>query len=155
RKEKGFAMSTIKSITRRPDSPVRGEAAGREIEDELRFHVEMRARDNIEAGVSPGEAGADAMRRVGDFDHIPAGREEIKRERLAGIMKLAKGLTLIMLGCGLTLILAPTIGALHDVGKFLILIAVLLRLLIHLREAQPDLHRIMAAEPPLSVIHNI
>jgi hypothetical protein len=143
-------MTTIKSILR-----CSGEA-GREVSDELRYHIEMRTRDNIAAGMSPEDAEADAMRRFGDFNHIRATCEEIRRERLAGIMKLAKGLTWIMLGCGLTLKVAPTIGAMHNVGGFLIVIAVLWRALIHLREAQPDWRRVMASEEPaLSVIHPI
>jgi hypothetical protein len=80
--------------------------------------------------------------------------QEIRKERLAGAMKLIKGLIWVMLGCGLTLKLAASIDALQNVGEFLILIATLWRLLIHLREMQPDQHRIRAAEqPPLSITH--
>jgi hypothetical protein len=60
-------MTTIKSILRRLGAPARGKAAGREIEDELRFHIEMRARDNIAAGMSAEDAVADARRRFGDL----------------------------------------------------------------------------------------
>src|SRR2546428_14024388 len=121
-------MTIIKSILRRLRAPVRGEAAGREIEDELRFHIEMRARDNIGAGMPAEGAVADAMRRFGDFDQIQAVCEEIKKERLAGVMKLFKGLIWIMFGCGLMLKLAADVGGLRLVGHFLILIAVLWRL---------------------------
>ncbi|MBO0860498.1 MAG: hypothetical protein J2P21_18865 [Chloracidobacterium sp.] len=48
-------MTTIKSILRRLVAPVRSEAAGREIEDELLFHF-------------------------GDFDRIRAVCEEIRKE---------------------------------------------------------------------------
>jgi len=64
-------MTTIKSILRRLGAPVRGEATWRETEDELRFHIEMRARDNIETGMSPEDAVADAMRRFGDTEDTP------------------------------------------------------------------------------------
>lgn len=149
-------MTTIKSILRRLGAPVRGETAEREIEDELRFHIEMRTRDNIAVGMSPEEAAADAMRRFGDFDHIQAVCEEIKKERLGGVMKMAKGLIWITFGCGLALKLAANVDSLHNVGDFLILIAILWRLLIHLREIQPDQRRITTAEQPtLSVIHTI
>jgi hypothetical protein len=138
-------MTTIKSILRRLGAPVRSEAAGREIEDELLFHIEMRARDNGAAGMSPEDAVADAMRRFGDFDQIRAVCEEIRKERLAGIMKVIKGGAWVILGCGLMLKISSTIVALRDVGDFLILIALLWRLLIYLREMQPDRRRVIAA----------
>jgi hypothetical protein len=136
-------MTTIKSILRRLGVPVRSEAAGREIEDELLFHIEMRARDNSAAGMSPEDAVADAMRRFGDFDQIRTVCEEIRKERLAGIMKVIKGCAWVILGCGLILKMSSNIVGV--VGDFLILIALLWRLLIHLREMQPDRRRVIAA----------
>ena len=144
-------MTIIKSILRRS-----GEAVGREIEDELRFHIEMRTRDNIAAGMSSEDAVAEAMRRFGDFDQIRTTCEEIRKERMAGVMKLAKGLAWIMFGCGLTLKLAAQVDGVRLVGHFLTLIAILWRMLIHLREIRPGLRRVMASEQPaLSVIHSI
>jgi hypothetical protein len=149
-------MTTIKSILRRLGAPVRGEAAGREIEDELRFHIEMRARDNIATGMSPEDAVADAMRRFGDFDQVRAVCEEIKKEPLRGVMKMVKGLIWATFGCGLALKLAADLTGLRLVGHFLILIAILWRFLIYLRERQPDQRRITAVESPtLSVTHTI
>lgn len=146
-------MTTIKSILRRLGAPVRREAAEREIEDELRFHIEMRTCDNIAAGMSAEDAEADAMRRFGDFDRIRVACEEIKSERLEGVMKAVKGIAWIIFGCGLALKLAAPVAGLQDVGIFLILIAGLWRLLIYLREIRPDQRRITAAEQPtLSVI---
>lgn len=135
-------MTTIKSILRCLGATVRRKAAEREIEDELRFHIEMRTRDNIAAGMSAEDAAADAMRRFGDFDQIRAICGEIKKERLASMLKLMKGGACIMLGCGLTLQLTADIGSVRAVSIFLILIACLWLLLIHLREIRPDQHRI-------------
>jgi hypothetical protein len=149
-------MPAIKTILKRLGLPDRGEAIDREIEDELRFHIEMRTRDNIEAGMSPEEAAADAMRRFGDFGHIRTICEEIKKERLAGVMKVIKGIIWLMIGCGLTLKMTAGVQALRDVGDFLIVIALLWRVLIHLRQMRPDQQRIKAAEQPtLSIIHTI
>src|SRR4030095_16327148 len=124
--------------------------------NELRFHIELRTRDNIAAGMSPEDAAADALRRFGDFDHIRAICEEIRKERLAGIMKVIKGVIWTVIGCGLTLKLFAAIDQLRLVGEFLIVIAVLWRLLVYLREMRPDQHRIEAAEQPaLSIIHTL
>src|SRR5262245_26067493 len=106
-------MRTIKSILRRWGAPLRSESAGPEIEDELQFHIEMRARDNIAAGMSPEDAVADAMRRFGDFDQIRAVCEEIKKERLAVIMKVIKGGVWVILGCGLMLKMSSSIVGLR------------------------------------------
>jgi len=147
-------MTIIKSILRRLGATRQSQSAGREIDEELRFHVEMRARDNIADGLSPEDAVADAMRRFGDFDQIRDVCEEIRKERLAGSMKAIKGCAWVILGCGLTLKMSSNIVS--AVGDFLILIALLWRLLIHLRETQPDRRRVLAFEPPPpSVIHTI
>ncbi|MBO0861791.1 MAG: hypothetical protein J2P21_25545 [Chloracidobacterium sp.] len=151
-------MTIIKSILRRSDA-----AVGREIEDELRFHIEMRARDNVTAGMSSENAVAEAMRRFGDFDQIRSTCEEIRRERRAGFMNLAKGLAWIMFGCGLTLKLAARVDGLRIVGDYLSLIAILWRCLIFLREMRPNQQRIAissnsgsaSGQPALSVIHAI
>jgi hypothetical protein len=149
-------MTIKKSVLRRLGAPVRGGAAGREIEDELQFHIELRTRDNIAAGMAPEDAAADAMRRFGDFDQIRSVCEEIRKERSAGVMKLIKGSAWVILGCGLILKMSSRIFALQNVGDFLILIAVLWRLLIYLREMQSERPRGLGYEPPpLSVIHTI
>jgi len=148
-------MTTIRSVLERLGAPVRSEEADREIENELRFHIEMRTRDNLAAGMAPADALADAMRRFGDFDHIRAVCEEIRKERLTGVMKVVKGVTWVMIGCGITLKLTSKL-ALRDVGDFLILIAILWRVLIHLRQMRPDQQRIKAAEQPtLSILHSV
>ena len=149
-------MTTIKSVLRHLGAPVQGGTAGREVEEELRYHIEMRARDNIAAGMSPEDAAADAMRRFGDFDQIQSVCEEIRKERLAGVMKLTKASAWVILGCGLMMKMSSRIFALQNVADFLILIAVLWRLLIYLREMQTDRPRGLGYEPPpLSIIHTI
>ncbi len=145
-------MPVIKTILRRLGLPDRSEAVDREIEDELRFHIELRTRDNIEAGMSPEEAEADAMRRFGDFGHIRTICEEIRKEKVAGVMKVIKGIIWLMIGCGLTLKMAAAVQTLRDVGDFLIVIALLWRVLIHLRQMRPDQQRIKAVEQTTSSI---
>ncbi len=43
----------------------RKEQLDQEMDEEMRFHVEMRVRENIEAGMSPVEARYAALRRFG------------------------------------------------------------------------------------------
>jgi hypothetical protein len=49
-----------------------------DIDEELRFHMEKRADDNIAAGMSPAEAARDAQRRFGQVQSI---REECREAR--------------------------------------------------------------------------
>jgi len=136
-------MSIIKSILRALRH-LRSGAFEREIEEELRFHVEMRTRDNIAAGMSPEQAEQEALRRFGDFDHIRAECREISRESLKdGVpMKAMRGITWVMLGCGLTLILTSDVHTVRQVGQVLVSIAVLWWLLLYLRATRPDQRRI-------------
>ena len=46
---------------------VRGRRLSSELDDELNFHLEMRSRDNVKAGMSEAEAERDARLRFGNF----------------------------------------------------------------------------------------
>ena len=50
-----------------------------EVEAELRFHIAMRARANIEGGMNPDEAQRAARQSFGDFDGVKARCCEISR----------------------------------------------------------------------------
>lgn len=54
----------------RPLSLIRQQALETEIDDELRFHLEMRMQDNLTQGMSPAQALADAQQRFGNVAHI-------------------------------------------------------------------------------------
>src|SRR5882762_5404309 len=51
----------------------------RQVEAELRFHIEMRTRANIEGGMTPDEAQRAALQSFGDFDNVKAWCCEIRR----------------------------------------------------------------------------
>ncbi len=63
-------MSWIKATTRfirawrRPDETVR------EVEAELRFHIQMRTRANVEQGMRPDDAQRAALQSFGDFEGV-------------------------------------------------------------------------------------
>jgi putative ABC transport system permease protein len=65
---KSFRFSDI-----RPD-------ATKDVDDELAFHLEMRARELIEQGWSPNEARAEAAKSFGDVQEIRSG---LRQERAA------------------------------------------------------------------------
>jgi hypothetical protein len=51
----------------------------REVEAELRLHIEMRTRSNVEAGMQPDEAQSAAKKSFGDFDRVKNSCCEIRR----------------------------------------------------------------------------
>jgi hypothetical protein len=63
-----------------------------EVEAELRFHVQMRTRANIEEGMSPAEAQLAAKQSFGDFSRIKVSCCEIKRGFPFDLKSLRMGL---------------------------------------------------------------
>jgi hypothetical protein len=87
--------ATISSIRARPQ---RDEIA-REVETELRFHVEMRTRANIEAGMTPDEAQRAALQSFGDFDNVKFSCCEIRRSFPfnTGLLRMGLHITIAVL----------------------------------------------------------
>lgn len=72
-------MSWLKPTLRFLNAWRHPDEVARDVETELRFHVEMRARANIEEGMSPEAAQLAARESFGDFDRIKATCCEISR----------------------------------------------------------------------------
>ncbi len=56
---------------------------GHDIDEELTFHVDGRADDLVENGLTPDEARAEVIRRFGDVDRFREQCEELSRQRVA------------------------------------------------------------------------
>ena len=67
--------ATINSIRAR----LHRDEIAREVETELRFHIEMRTRANIEVGMTPDQAQRAALQSFGDFDNVKSSCCEIRR----------------------------------------------------------------------------
>ncbi len=109
-----------------------------EVEAELRFHIEMRARANIEGGMRPDEAQLAALQSFGDFDRVKVRCCEISRSVPFDSRPLRMGLNIVIAGlAGGAALWAVNIR--HDsfigVLRQLVAIAVLARLFVVVRRA--------------------
>jgi len=65
---------------------LRKEQVEAEMDAEMRFHLLMRTRENIERGMTPESAMLDARRRFGHLDHIKDAAREIKGGGMLGTL---------------------------------------------------------------------
>jgi hypothetical protein len=72
-------MSRIRATINSIRARLHHDEIAREVETELRFHIEMRTRANIEAGMIPDEAQRAALQSFGDFDNVKSSCCEIRR----------------------------------------------------------------------------
>jgi len=78
----------------------------RDVEAELRFHIEMRARANIERGMRPAEAQLAARQSFGDFDGVKTKCCEISRSLPVDstVLKMGMYITIAVLAGGAALV---------------------------------------------------
>ena len=118
---------------RRPEEMVR------EVETELRFHIEMRTRANVDQGMRPDDAQRAALQSFGDFERVRNNCCEIRRS-------LPFDSTLLRMGLHITIAVVAGLAALWAVNvphhnftgvvRQLIAIAVLTYLFIVVRRAR-------------------
>ena len=118
---------------RRPDEMVC------EVETELRFHIEMRTRANIEQGMRPDDAQRAALQSFGDFERVRNNCCEIRRSLPFDSTPLKMGLHItIAVLAGLAALWAVNVPhhSFTGVMRELIAIAVLTYLFFVVRRAR-------------------
>src|ERR1051326_1235820 len=71
----------LRGLYRRARALLRSEAIHREIEEEMRFHIEMRAEENERAGMSRDEARREAEMRFGRLTRLKEQGYEVRGGR--------------------------------------------------------------------------
>jgi putative ABC transport system permease protein len=74
-------MRLLRGLFRRMRGLVRAETIHREIDEEARFHIEMRIDENIRSGMSPEEARLDAEGRFGNLTRMKERGYEVRGGR--------------------------------------------------------------------------
>ena len=111
----------------------------REVETELRFHIQMRTRANIKAGMKQDDAQTAAVQSFGDFERVKNSCCEIRRSLPFDSMPLKMGLHItIAILAGLAALWAVNVPHHNFTGvmRQLIAIAVLAYLFIVVRRAR-------------------
>ena len=132
-------MFWIKATTRFIGARRRPDELVREVETELRIHIEMRTRANVERGMSPDDARRAALQSFGDFERVRDNCCEIRRSLPfdSTPLRMALQITIAVLA-GLAALWAVNVPHhnLTGVMRQLIAIAVLVYLFIVVRRAQ-------------------
>jgi hypothetical protein len=132
-------MFWIKATTRFIKARRRPNEMVREVESELRLHIEMRTRANVEQGMTPADAQRAALQSFGDFERVRNDCCEIQRSLPIDSMPLRMGLHItIAVLAGLAALWAVNVPHhnLTGVMRQLIAIAVLGYLFIVVRRAR-------------------
>jgi hypothetical protein len=98
-------MSWIKATVRFLHAWQHPDEIASEVEAELRFHIEMRTRANIESGMRATEAQLAAWQSFGDFDRVKTNCCEISRSLPidSTVLKMAMYITIAVLAGGAAL----------------------------------------------------
>jgi hypothetical protein len=132
-------MFWIKATTRLISARRRRDEMVREVEAELRFHIEMRRRANVEQGMGPDDAQRAALQSFGDFERVRNNCCEIRRSLPFDSTPLRMGLHItIAVLAGLAALWAVNVPHHNFTGvmRQLTAIAVLTYLFIVVRRAR-------------------
>ena len=125
--------SGIRSQFRRLDS----QRVEREIDEELRFHLELLTEALQQQDISLAEAKDAALKRFGDVEQIKDQCVEISRRNHPSIRALKSFLILVFLVGVLVRVFSTEYHVLH-VGDILIAVGILGRLLLYVRGLTPS-----------------
>ena len=114
-----------------------GRTITREVDEELRFHIEMLEREHVHRGMSAAEAKATAIKRFGDFDGIKGQCVEIAR-RSRPVRRALKAFLILLGITGLVVHIVSADYKVARIGDTLIMIAVSARLLLYVRGLSPS-----------------
>ena len=126
----------MRDLTRGMFNPIGSEAIEREVEEELRFHLELLTEDNLQHADTLEEARASAFRRFGNVEQVKDECVEISKRRRPFTRALKSFLILTFLA-GIFVRIFATELHVDRVGQMLIAVAVMGRLFLYVRGLKP------------------
>jgi len=108
-----------------------------EVEDELRFHIEMLERKYAQDGMSAAAAKSAALRRFGSLER--AMKQCVNIRSRNSLLRRVLKMSLILIGLiGLSIRMLGSDLNIHHIGDILIMIAISGRLLLYVRGLSPS-----------------
>lgn len=108
-----------------------------EVEEELRFHIELLRLGHLRRGMSPEAANDATLKRFGDVERIKNQCVEISR-RSRPFMRALKSFLILVFLTGVFVRVFSTALSVSHIGETLIAVAVLSRLLLYARGLSPS-----------------
>ena len=130
----------MKDLTRRLFNRIGNEEIEREVEEELRFHLEMLTEQQLQHAGTLGEARAAALRRFGNVEEVKDECVEISKRRRPFTRALKFFLVLIFL-TGIFVRIFGTDFQVLRVGTMLVTIAIMGQLFLYVRGLKPAVFR--------------
>jgi hypothetical protein len=126
----------MRDLTRKLFNPIGSEAIEREVEEELRFHLELLTEQHLQHADTLVEARASALRRFGNVEQVKDQCVEISKRKHPFTRALKSFLILTFLA-GVFLCIFGTELHVFRVGQMLITVAVMGRLFLYVRGLKP------------------
>ena len=126
----------MKEPRRRFLNPVGSEAIEREVEEELRFHLELLTEQYLQHADTLVEARASAFRRFGNIEEVRDQCVEISK-RKRPFTRMLKSFLLLTFIAGISVRIFATELHVDRVGQMLIAVAVMGRLFLYVRSLRP------------------
>ena len=126
----------MRDLTRRLFNPIDREAIEREVEEELRFHLELLTEQHLQHADTLVEARAAALRRFGNVEQVKDQCVEISKRKRPFTRALKSFLILTFLA-GIFVRIFSTELRVDRVGQMLIAIGVMGRLFLYVRGLKP------------------
>ena len=130
----------MKDLTRRLFNPIGSGAIEREVNEELRFHLELLTEQHLQHGGTVEEARAFALKTFGDVEEVKDECVEISKRKHPFVRALKSFLILVFLAGVFVRIFGAELHVLR-VGTMLITIAVMGRLFLYVRSLRPAVFR--------------
>jgi hypothetical protein len=127
----------MRAVTGRLFTRFDSEEIEREIEEELRFHLEMLTQEHLKQDMSFAEAKDAALKRLGNVEQIKDKCVEISRSGHI-FMRALKSLLITVFLLGVLVRVVSTEFHVMRVGDTLILVAILGRLFLYVRALNPS-----------------
>ena len=103
-----------------------------EVEEELRFHIEMLERKYAQQGMCAADAKAAATKRFGNLERVKRQCVDIS-SRNSSLRRVLKSATILVAVVGFSITLSSSDFKVARIGHLLITIAILGRLLLYVR----------------------